>query len=147
MRVLRPVVIGPGKQRAAMSLFSAYLAVVYADVGPISDLVVLLMFNTGVVSSDFSLGFDIKVNGVSQTIVSTYLWLNQKILEITLDTFVAFGDTVTISYDDTVGDIHTLLSISLASFTDMAVINNVLMHILDYSRADNSMYLGLIRRV
>jgi hypothetical protein len=76
-------------------------------------------------SSDYKTGFSAKVNTVARTINSAALQGGNLIINLTLASNVSHGDTVTFSYDATLGNIKSLNGAQVQSFTDVAVTNNV----------------------
>lgn len=77
-----------------------------AEIGTVNDTTVAVTFSTDITASDYAAGVTIKVNTVSKTISAAERQTDHKVVYYTIPA-VAFGETVTWSYDDATGGIHS----------------------------------------
>jgi len=97
-----------------------------AEVGNVNASRVVITFNHAVNSPglDFLAGISVKVNTIAATFTDPGNVIGTTV-QLTLDTPVVNGDTVTVSYNSGPGDLQSAGLVQVASFTDQAVTNNV----------------------
>lgn len=118
--VLGPKTLTNGLELTAPTLESS-------EVGIEADTVFYLTFSEPVASTDFTLGWTIEADAVELTIEEAEVY-SPGVIRMVVTESVYEGQTVTISYDDGVGDIVDVSGYpdgnALASITDESVTNN-----------------------
>ena len=117
-------------QNSTNNVNAAAPTIVSALASPAADTIVAT-FSEALTeaSSNFLSGFSITINAAGVTISSGDIEPDPTMLRFMFTPLVTQGDTVLISYNDTLGDItdnHATNKTDLASFTDQAVTNNVI---------------------
>ncbi len=96
--------------------------------GDFSDSHIFAVFNEPVDNSSLAGGgFTVKINNIDVTINSAFAVpiMGEPIVLFELDTDIEYGDSVTIEYDDTVGDVADTGGIALASFGPATITNDI----------------------
>ena len=131
-----------------------YIVVVFADVvsptygsgeeGDQSNAIVAVTFSEAVQSADFTVGVDIKIDGVSATITSAVQQADPVLVYYTLASpWATSPAVVTFTYSDVTGDYSDLANNQMGDITTAAVVNNVGRH-ERYDDAPNSFHLAYI---
>lgn len=100
---------------------------VSGEVGTVDSSTVVVTFSTDITApcGDCGLGFTVLVNAAPDAITACVI-VGGNTVRLTLTTAVAWGDTVTVSYDSTVGCIMESTGVTdLVTFPAQAVTNNV----------------------
>ncbi|SRR5258706_8580644 len=99
---------------------------VSAEIGNIDSSTVVLTLSENIVANDYSLGFTIKINGISELINSATRQSNHAIIYFILDDSVISTDNITIEYNSNRGGISSETGVVyLNDITPQEVQNNV----------------------
>lgn len=97
-----------------------------SEIGNVDDTTVALTLSENVVSNDYSLGFTIKVDGVTGIVSSATRQSTHSIIYFVLASAVTHGQAVTIEYDSTSGGIISETgSVYMETFSAQSVTNNI----------------------
>lgn len=89
---------GAGGGGGAAPLFAS------GEEGDVNNSTVEITFDQNIVSSDYAAGWILKINGVSDTIVSATRQANHALVYFVTTTPIDIDDVVTVEYDDDFGD-------------------------------------------
>jgi hypothetical protein len=102
-----------------------------SEEGDVTDTVLVVTFNEAVnsVTSDYVTGVTIKVNAVTQTIVSGIRQVNQAVIHYTLAATPDANDVITFEYSDVAGNIADLAGNQLGDIVAQTADNNIGEHL------------------